>query len=184
MFLSKFSANQNANTYRFYSYLQKFMMSEVTLKSGCLSFCGFPCECSFHHCSISMYHCPLRCAISSTRQHIITSSVFKLSASSLTWHLTDYRAWRFFPFYWDSNQPNVTVHWEWSRLLFSSYLIRILRDFQSFIFLSLGHPKLVHAYFPVLTYSPVMVIFSCHPTLTRLIINFVEQIQLKKPISA
>jgi hypothetical protein len=153
MFLSKFSnslmIHQNANTYRVHLYLRKFLMNEVTLKHGCRSFVGFLCESSLRHCSISICHRPLRWAIPSARQHIILSLLFKLRASSPTWHSTDYRARRFFPFYLllDSKQLNITVHWECSRLMFSSYLIRILRDFPSFLlFLSPWHPKLVLAY--------------------------------------
>jgi hypothetical protein len=39
---------------------------------------------SLYHCSKPICHCPLRCAIALTRQHSITSSVFKLGASSLS----------------------------------------------------------------------------------------------------
>jgi hypothetical protein len=38
-------------------------------------FFGFPLPISFHHCSISIYHHPMRCAIAPTKQHIITTSV-------------------------------------------------------------------------------------------------------------
>jgi hypothetical protein len=37
---------------------------------------------------ILIYHCPLRCEIALTMQHITVSSVFKFEASSLIW-LTD-----------------------------------------------------------------------------------------------
>jgi hypothetical protein len=36
---------------------------------------GFPCKISFHHCSIFIYHRPMRCAIALTKQHTITTSV-------------------------------------------------------------------------------------------------------------
>jgi hypothetical protein len=38
-------------------------------------FFGFPLPISFHHCSILIYHCPMRCAIAPTKQHIIIPSV-------------------------------------------------------------------------------------------------------------
>jgi hypothetical protein len=47
----------------------------------------FPCHSSLHHCSILIYHRPLRCPIALPRQHIITSWGFKLWALSLTQHL-------------------------------------------------------------------------------------------------
>jgi hypothetical protein len=40
-----------------------------------LEFFGFPLPISFHHCSIFIYHRPMRCAIAPTKQHIITTSV-------------------------------------------------------------------------------------------------------------
>jgi hypothetical protein len=51
----------------------------------------FPLQSSFHHCSIFICHRPLRCVIALTRQHIITSSVFKLyllPLRPLSWGLT------------------------------------------------------------------------------------------------
>jgi hypothetical protein len=44
-------------------------------------------------CSTLVCHCPERCAITLTRQHIITSSVFNIRASSLTWHFAGCRVW-------------------------------------------------------------------------------------------
>jgi hypothetical protein len=38
-------------------------------------FFGFPLPVSFHHCSIFIYHRPMRCAIALTKQHTITTSV-------------------------------------------------------------------------------------------------------------
>jgi hypothetical protein len=35
---------------------------------------GFPLSISIHHCCILISHCPIRCAIALTKQHIITPS--------------------------------------------------------------------------------------------------------------
>jgi hypothetical protein len=52
--------------------------------AGCLIVSSvFPCQSLFLHYSIVDYHRPLRCAIALERQHIITSMVSKLWASSL-----------------------------------------------------------------------------------------------------
>lgn len=53
----------------------KLVVDKVTLEQVSLV---IPCWSSFHHCSISICHCPLRCVIALTRQHIITSLAFKL----------------------------------------------------------------------------------------------------------
>jgi len=84
MFSSEFPTSvmidRNSNARRFYSFLRKFVGSEVTLKHVPRIFFGFPYQSSFHHCSRAIYHCPVWCAVSPTRQHTITSAVFKLRA--------------------------------------------------------------------------------------------------------
>jgi hypothetical protein len=54
-------------------------------------FFGFPIWSSFHHCSLLAYHWSPRCAITITRQHIITSLILTLVATSLTQYLAGYR---------------------------------------------------------------------------------------------
>jgi hypothetical protein len=46
---------------------------------------------SFHCSSAIFYHRSLRSMIAQTRQHIITSSIVNPGASSLIWHLANYR---------------------------------------------------------------------------------------------
>jgi hypothetical protein len=76
----------------------------------------FPCWYLFHHCSILICHCPLRCAISLTRQHII-SLVFKLRASSLTQHLAGYRARKLVFYILVKDKGGHEVIWLWHRRL-------------------------------------------------------------------
>jgi hypothetical protein len=54
-----------------------FVVDKVALALGRFfsEFFGFSLPISFHHCSIFIYHRPMRCAIAPTRQHIITTSV-------------------------------------------------------------------------------------------------------------
>jgi hypothetical protein len=47
----------------------------------------FLLQSSFHLCSTLIYHRPLMCAIALITQHSITSSVFKLGASTLNRYL-------------------------------------------------------------------------------------------------
>jgi hypothetical protein len=49
----------------------RFMLDEVTVEHVLLSVSSvFPCKSSFHHCSIFVYHCLLRCGMALTRQHM------------------------------------------------------------------------------------------------------------------
>jgi hypothetical protein len=41
--------------------------------AGFLRVLRFPLQISFHHCSIFIYHRPIRCAIALTKQHTITT---------------------------------------------------------------------------------------------------------------
>jgi hypothetical protein len=42
---------------------------------GFLRVLRFPLQISFHHCSVFIYHRPMRCAIALTKQHTVTTSV-------------------------------------------------------------------------------------------------------------
>jgi hypothetical protein len=70
-----------------------FYSHEVALKLVYLRVSSsFPCQSSFNHCSILIYHCPLRHVQVLTRQHIVTPSIFiKVEILSTTWHLADCR---------------------------------------------------------------------------------------------
>jgi hypothetical protein len=68
------------------------MMDHVTLEQvHLMSFFGFPLLIIIPLLLICIQHCPLRCVILLKRQHIITSSLLKLSASSMTLHIAGYK---------------------------------------------------------------------------------------------
>jgi hypothetical protein len=52
-----------------------FVMDKVTLGRFSPITSVSPAKISFHHCSIFIYHRPMRCAIALTKQHTITTSV-------------------------------------------------------------------------------------------------------------
>jgi hypothetical protein len=53
------------------------MVNKLAPEQVLLQVSIFPHQSSFHHSSILVYHHPLRCMMTLTRQHIITSSVLK-----------------------------------------------------------------------------------------------------------
>jgi hypothetical protein len=55
----------------------------------------FPCQSPVYHCFILICHCPTRCAMHLTREHIIISSGFKFGTSSLARCLAGYRVRKF-----------------------------------------------------------------------------------------
>jgi hypothetical protein len=70
-----------------------FVEGKTVQKQACLrlpphtNIHSTPQQMSFYHYEYGLtYHHPLRCLIALTRQQIITSSVFRMGASSLTWH--------------------------------------------------------------------------------------------------
>jgi hypothetical protein len=67
-------------------------MAAVTLRQVCSKFLQLS---SANHHSMLIYHRLLRCVKALTRQHIITSSVFKLRTGSLTQHLASYGVRKF-----------------------------------------------------------------------------------------
>jgi hypothetical protein len=64
-----------------------FVVDKVALGRFSPSTSDSPANISFHHCSIFIYHRPMRSAIALTKQHTITTSVLSLRASLLTRHI-------------------------------------------------------------------------------------------------
>jgi hypothetical protein len=59
-------------------------------------FSGFLLSVSFHHCSILIYRCPMRCSTALTKQHLIIPSVLTYGFISDLTHGWNRRKWYIF----------------------------------------------------------------------------------------